>query len=57
MNRSYIRSSDGAEMVEIAPHQYVNRHRTRVVYPNAGHEQGETAVTSAEAPEEVAEAA
>jgi hypothetical protein len=25
MSRSYIRSSDGATMVEIAPHQYVNR--------------------------------
>jgi hypothetical protein len=25
MTGSYIRSSDGAMMVEIAPHQYVNR--------------------------------
>jgi hypothetical protein len=25
MPTAYIRSTDGAEMVEIAPHQYVNR--------------------------------
>jgi hypothetical protein len=58
MSRSYIRSSDGAVMVEIAPHQYVNRKIFRLRERlDDGYQQGETTVTSAEASAERAEAA
>jgi hypothetical protein len=58
MSRSYIRSSDGAVMVEIAPYQYVNRKIFRVRERlDDGYQQSETAVASAEASAERAEAA
>jgi len=58
MSRSYIRSSDGAVMVEIAPHQYVNRKIFRLrEHHGDGYQHGETAVISAEASAERAEAA
>jgi hypothetical protein len=58
MSRSYIRSSDGAVMVQIAPHQYVKRKIIRVrVRLDDGCQQSETAVGSAEASAERAEAA
>jgi hypothetical protein len=44
MSRAYIRSSDGATMVEIAPHQYVNRKLFRLRERlDDGYQQGEIA--------------
>ena len=58
MSRSYIRSSDGATMIEISPHQFVNR---KIFLPrerlNDRHQRGETAVAAEDASAEQAEAA
>jgi hypothetical protein len=58
MSRSYIRSHDGVVMLEIAPHQYVNRKIFRLrEYHGDGYQQGKTPAASAEASAERAEAA
>jgi hypothetical protein len=58
MSRSYIRSSDDAMMIEIAPHQYVNR---KVFHPrerfNDRHQRDEAAVEAEDASAELAETA
>jgi hypothetical protein len=58
MSRSYVRSSDDAMMIEVAPHQYVNR---KVFHPrerlNDRHQREETAVEAEDASAKLAEAA
>jgi hypothetical protein len=58
MSRSYIRPSDGATMIEVAPHQYVNR---KVFYPQERvsnrRQRSEPAVEAETASKEQAEAA
>ena len=58
MSTSYVRSSDGATMVEIARHQYVNR---KIFHPrervNDRHQGGEAAVTAEDTSAEQTEAA
>jgi hypothetical protein len=48
MSRSYIRCSDGAEMVEIAPHQYDNRKIFRLRERADDSDQPDMAVASAQ---------
>jgi hypothetical protein len=58
MNESYVRSSDSAIMIEVAPHQYVNRKvfhpRERLDGPQPAEE---TAVQAEDASAEQSEAA
>jgi hypothetical protein len=58
MSESYVRSSDDAMMIEVAPHQYVNR---RDFHPrerlNDRHQREEAAAEAEDVPAEQAEAA
>jgi hypothetical protein len=58
MSESYVRSSDDAMMIEVAPHQYVNR---KVFHPrerlNDRHPPDEAAVEAEDASAEQSEAA
>ena len=48
MSKPYIRSHDGATMVEVAPHEYVNIQILRLQgHLTDGHQHGETVAKSA----------